>query len=49
MQGGSRRTTSDGRSASGRTISGRDIGVPGSQHGHKGHLLFRSLPERTEA
>jgi hypothetical protein len=33
------------RTTSNRTISGRDIGPPGAQHGHKGHILLRPLPE----
>jgi hypothetical protein len=40
-------TASGRRTTSNRTISGRDIGPPGSQHGHKGHILFRPLPEPT--
>lgn len=32
------------RQQSGRTASGRPL-VPGVQHGFKGHILFRSLPE----
>jgi hypothetical protein len=37
------------RTTSNRTISGRDIGPPGAQHGHKGHILLRPLPEPTAA
>jgi hypothetical protein len=33
------------RMMSDRTLSGRDIGPPGAQHGHKGHILLRPLPE----
>jgi hypothetical protein len=32
------------RTASGRTVSGRPTSA-GQAHGHKGHLLFRHLPE----
>lgn len=38
-------TASGRRTTSNRTISGRDIGPPGAQHGHKGHILLRPLPE----
>ncbi|KIY96127.1 hypothetical protein MNEG_11834 [Monoraphidium neglectum] len=38
------RTESRDRTASGRTISGRPTSA-GQAHGHKGHLLFRPLPE----
>lgn len=38
-----RHSAGDRRTTSGRTISGRDIGPPGAQHGHKGNLLFRPL------
>lgn len=38
-------TSGRARTTSNRTISGRDIGPPGAQHGHKGHILLRPLPE----
>jgi hypothetical protein len=42
-------TASGRRTTSNRTLSGRDIGPPGAQHGHKGHILLRPLPEPEEA
>jgi hypothetical protein len=43
--GGGAPTASGRRTVSNRTVSGRDIGPPGAQHGHKGHILLRPLPE----
>jgi hypothetical protein len=43
--GGPAGTSGRARTTSNRTISGRDIGPPGAQHGHKGHILLRPLPE----